>query len=522
MVQRSARGSLILVVGQISSTVISALGAILVARFLGSKSYGQVALVMIPVSIIALFRDLGVTNALVRYIAQYRAEGKISDINTLVRAGLFINSAVGAVLSLVTFLLAGPLAVSLLHQPGLDLIIKVASADLIAHNLLLTSQAIFVGYERMEFRSLMVILYSLLKSAAAPILVFFGYGAFGAVLGNVSSLVITGAIGVMTVAVVFLRDSSYRGGDLSISEASKLLLVYGYPLFLSALFAGSLSQFYNFLIAVYTDAFTVGNYKAATNFFVLIAFLTLPISTVLFPLFSKLEETDSSTLRLVFQNSVKYSSLITVPVTSAMIVLADQLVQAAYGNGYELAPMFLRLFVFNSLFVGIGNLSIDNFLNGQGRTRVTFLKSLSTMCIGVSLGLALAPRLGIIGLLLTMIIAPKTGQIYSLIRLRKDFGFTVNWTASVKIYISSGISSLTTYLLQAFINYGIWVDLLIGGFAFLLVYILVVATIGTLERNDLQNLRNIIGSIGPFTPFFRVIITMIEKLMDKTRPQGRP
>jgi O-antigen/teichoic acid export membrane protein len=221
---------------------------------------------------------------------------------------------------------------------------------------------------------------------------------------------------------------------------------------------------------------------------------------------------------LVFQNSVKYSSLITIPVTSAMIVLADQLVHAAYGNGYELAPMFLRLFVFNSLFVGIGNLSIDNFLNGQGRTRVTFLKSLSNMCIGVPLGLALAPRFGIIGLLVTMIIAPKTGQIYGLIRLRKDFGFTVDWAASVKIYTSSGISSLATYFLLAFIDHGIWVDLLIGGLAFLLVYILVVATIGTLERNDLQNLRNIMGSIGPFTPFFSAIITMIEKLMDKTRP----
>jgi len=523
MVRRSARGSLILLIGQISSTIVSALGAILVARFLGSTSYGHVTLVMIPVSIVGLFRDLGVTSALVRYIARYRAEGRTSEIQPLVRAGLFINLAVGAGLSLATFLLAGPLAVNLLHQPGLGLMIKVASADLIAHSLLMTSWAIFVGYERMEFRSLTVIIYSLLKSSIAPLLVLLGYGTFGAVLGNITSILVTGAIGVLTVAAVFLRNTAPGESGLSHLEASRMLLSYGYPLFLSALLAGGVSQFYNFLIAVYTNAFTVGNYKAATNFFVLISFLTMPIATVLFPLFSKLDARESSTLRLVFQNSVKYTSLITIPVSSVLIVLADQLVQAIYGNSYQLAPLFLRLFVFNSLFVGIGNLTVDHFLNGQGRTRVTFLKNLLNLCIGTPLGLALIPRFGIVGLLVTMIIAPKLGRIYCLIRIRRDFGFTVNWAASAKIYLSAGVAFLATSLLLVLLHHGIWVDLLIGGVVFLLVYVLMVATTGALERNDLQNLRNIMGTLGPFTPLFDAFITMIEKLMSKTRPpQGRP
>jgi len=485
----------------------------LVARFLGSTSYGQVTIAMIPVSIAALFGDLGVTSALIKYIAQYRAEKKTAEIRTLVRSGLLLNSSVGALLSLITFLLAGPLATRVFHQPELKMLIEVASATLLANSLVVTSRSIFVGFERMEFHSLTVIIHSLLKSLLAPLLVLLGYGAVGATLGNTAPVILTGIIGLAIVVAAFLRDSAQGEGTLSHVQASKLLLSYGYPLFLSSLFTGGLSQFYNFLMAIYVAASAIGNYQAAINFSVLITFLTMPIATTLFPLFSKLDFREGSMLRLVFQNSVKYAALLIVPLTAALIVLSHPIVRIIYGNSYRLAPLFLRIYVINFLFVGLGNICVANLLNGQGKTKVTFMMNLINLCIGLPLSLILIPRWGVVGLLLTMIVAPKPGLFFGLWWIKKDFGFTINWTASMKIYFSAGIAALATYYALAFLDLGNWEELLLGGVLFVMVYSLLVPLIGALEKGDIQNLRSIMKALGPLAPLFNLFLTLIERLM---------
>jgi stage V sporulation protein B len=517
MVHRSARGSLILILGQIISTVIAAVGSILVARFLGSTSYGEVTLAIIPVNIANLFRNIGVSAALVKYIAQYRSEKNEAEIRILIRAGLLLNSASGLLLSLVTFLLSGFLATKVFHQPELETLIEIASVTLLAQSLINTSYSTFVGFERMEFRSMTLILQSILKSFIAPALVLLDYGVFGAILGYTIPLVVTGVIGVTIVAFGFMKYNGSGRAMLGHYQACKLLLGYGYPLFLSSLFTGALTQLYNFLMALYVDVSMIGNYKAATNFYVLIAFLTVPIATVLFPLFSKIDAGDNSLLSLVFKNSVKYAALVTVPITACLMVLSHPVVRIIYGSSYQHAPLLLRLYIFNYLFVGMGNITVGNFLNGQGKTRITFLQNLMNLCIGVPLSIIMIQSYGIVGILLTMIIAPKAGFFFALWWIRKNFGFTFNWVSSAKIYVSVGVASLLAYSLLATTSLGDWVDLLLGGGLFILAYSLLVPLTGALERDDIQNLRNITSAMGPLAPLFNMFLSFFEKLTKETR-----
>jgi len=82
-------------IGQISSTLITATAIIIVARFLGSTNYGQITIAMIPISIAGLFIDLGINGALIKYLAQYRSEGRIWEANSFLKAGLTINILAG-------------------------------------------------------------------------------------------------------------------------------------------------------------------------------------------------------------------------------------------------------------------------------------------------------------------------------------------------------------------------------------------------------------------------------------------
>jgi len=502
-----------LVIGQIASTLIYAAGSILVARFLGSTTYGEMTIAMIPISIANLFGNPGIKGGLIRYISQFRTEDRPGDVRTLIRAGLLINSAAGLVLFLIIFLSSGFLADRVFHQPEVQPLMQIASANLLAHSVIAVARGVFIGFERMEFVSSIVIVQSIIKSILAPLLVFLGLGALGAVLGNTVTLYIAGILGATLVFFAFLRPLSSDQPTISYRKGVELLLTYGYPLFLSTLIAGTLTQVYRFLMALYVDTFYIGNYQAATHFSVLITFLTMPIATVLFPLFSKLDYREDDSLAPVFQNAVKYTSLITVPVTVVLTLLSEPMVRIIYGNGFPQTAFFLKLFLFPFLFVGMGGICLGSLLNGQGKTNVTFRINVLNLCVGLPLSLILIPRFGIVGLLLTMIVAPRAGHLYSLWWVRRNFGFSVDWRASAKIYLSSAIPYVAIYFFLDYLRWGDWQELFLGGGLFVVLYLFLIFVFRTLDVGDIRDLRPILGHMGPLTPVFNVILSIFEKVL---------
>jgi len=490
-------------------------GSVLVARFLGSTSYGELTIARIPISFASLFVNLGVGGGLTKYIAQYRTENREGDISVLIHTGLLINTAASLLLFLITFLASGILASRVFNRPEIQLLIQVSSLNLIAHSLITTTRSIFVGFERMEYVSSTVIVQSILRSVLAPLLVYLGLGSLGAVLGYTSTLIITGILGVALVFFLLLKTKTSNIQKMDYREGFRLLIHYGYPLFLSTFVAGALSQVYNFLMAIYADPFNIGNYKAATNFSMLVTFFTMPIATVLFPLFSKLDYREEERLAPVFQNSVKYSALIIVPVTMVLMLLSEPMVKIIYGDSYPKTAFFLKLFLIPFLFIGIGRLTVRNLLMGQGKTKVTFVINILNLCVGVPLSLFLIPRFGIVGLLLTMIIVPGAGLCYGLWWVRTNFRFTINWKTSARIYLSSSISYLMTYYVLMNLRLGDWPELLLGGGLFILLYLVMILILRTLHLDDIQNLRRILDTMGPLTPIFNIFLTLFEKILKK-------
>lgn len=498
-------------IGQVSSTLITAIAIIIVARFLGSTSYGQVTIAMVPISIAGLFIDLGINGALIKYLAQYRSEGRISEANSFLKAGLGINILAGSILTALIYFSSGYLAKQVFHQPEIQVLIQISSLNLLALSLLNTARSIFIGYERMKLVSLMVIIQSIIKSTLSPLLVYFGYGALGAAAGHTAAILVTGIVGVAIIQFTYLKQGREVASTINFVKASKTLLSYGAPLFLSLIINGSIMQIYNFLMALNVTPSEVGNYQAATNFPVLIAFFTIPIVTVLFPLFSKISRSDNGQLAAVYRNAVKYSALITVPITSVLILLSDPIVQIVYGGSYVHTSFYLKLVCVPFLLIGLGYQINGNLLNGQGKTRPPFISSILVFLVGLPLSLYLIPRMGVSGLLITMITATFAGIVYILSWISRNFGFSLDWRASAKIYLSSAIAFAPINILLPFSKLSDWPQLILGGAAYAMIYIAMIVIFKTLTLDDVQDLRRILASTGPLRPFFNLFLTLIEK-----------
>ena len=297
-------------------------------------------------------------------------------------------------------------------------------------------------------------------------------------------------------------------------QSSRLLILYGLPLFLSTLLTGGVLQLYKFLMAIHVDTFSIGNYQAATNFSVIVAFFMMPISTVLFPLFSKFNEEQSRELSLVYQNAIKYASIITIPVVTALILFAEPVVKILYGGGYPYTAFYLKLYCINFLFIGVGRNCHANLIKGQGYPEVIFQNKVIDAIIGVPLSLLLIPRFGIIGLIFSSMISPKISLFRSIWWIYRKFGFTIMWESSIKIYLSSAVSFLSTYYVLNIIDLIEMYELIIGGTLFFFLYLILIIIFKTLDSSDIVDLRKILSSMGPFTKLFNIFLNILEKFIN--------
>jgi len=512
MARVSARGGFNLLWGLVASTLISAVGIIAITYILGAGRFGLYSIALIAPTLIATFRDWGVNSAMVKYSAQYNAENN-AKIRSIFVSGLVFEIILGLSLSLLSFGLS-PFVASSLHRPTIVPLIQIASFFILTGALVNTAIAAFTGMETMHFYSFMLIIQSIVKTALIVGLVLLGFGTLGAVTGFTTASLIAGLTGILLMWTMY-KSLPKSTSKMEIMATIKTMLKYGLPVSISSIITGFLSVFYSYILAIYvTNNATIGNYNLAINFSVLITFFATPVTTMMFPAFSKLDyRKDHETLKNVFQYSVKYASLIVVPVTAIVIALAQPGIGTIYQNKYAEAPLFLALLSITYLYTAFGNLSISNLLNGQGFTKFNMNLSFLTAVIGFPVGFLLISHFGVLGLIATSLTVGLPSVFISLRFIKKRFGVSVDWLSSAKILFSSIITAILTYALISQLTFSNPIRLAIGVIAFIVIFITATVLTRTINKGDLNSLREIINVLGPLRKPLAFLLKIIEKLM---------
>ena len=242
---------------------------------------------------------------------------------------------------------------------------------------------------------------------------------------------------------------------------------------------------------------------------------------MLFPAFSKLNpQKDKETLVSVFQFSVKYASLLVVPVAALVMCLAEPAVSTLFGETYSSAPLFLALLAISYLYTTFGNLSIGNFISSQGKTTFILYLTLIQAAIGFPLGYILIMQLGVLGLIITSLVTGLPTAIISLYWIRKHYGLTVDWRSSAKILLSSTIAAALTYVLILELSFSSLTRLIIGVVFFAIVFVVAVLVTRTINKSDIENLRGMVSGLGIIGKILNRVLNIIEKLMKTFNPNS--
>jgi stage V sporulation protein B len=512
MGKTSASGSFRLLIGVATSTIIMAVGAIILGRLMTVDEYGLYGIVLIPSTFMNLFRDWGINSAMTKYIASLRASHKDDEIRDVIVAGLIFEVAAGLALSFLSLFLANFIASTVFQRPESASFIAIISVSIISGSLLTASQSVFVGFERMELNSFTLICQAIVKTAIAPVLVFLGYSVLGAVVGYALSFVAAGIIGLVTFYLVLFRPLIKKSTRKLTRKTLRTMLNYGVPLAISSILGSILGQIYAFMMPSFANNTMVGNYQTAANFAVLITFLTIPIGTVLFPAFAKLDsQNERELVKTVFASSVKYTSILLVPATMALMALSGPMIGTLYGEKYVYGPFFLTIAVMGNLLVVAGSLSQGGFLSGLGETRMLMKQSIITIFVGIPLGFFLIPPLGITGLILANVFAVVPGLVWTLFWIWKHYRAKADFQSSAKILVASTIAAFAAYIPAVLLNTANWIKLVVTLPLFLVVYVLSAPLVGAVSTTDINNLRSMFSGMGIVSKILNIPLKVAEK-----------
>lgn len=245
MGKTSATGSFHLLIGVAGSTIIMAIGTLILASLLPVADVGLYGMALIPATMINYFRDWGVNYAMTQQIANLRTTGKQAEIHDVIVSGIVFEIISGAILSLICFAIAEPLAylLSPSNTGNLTLYISIMAVSIFAGAVLSAATAVFTGFERMKLNSFTTIFQSVIKTALGPVLILIGLGVLGAVYAALASFVSGGVVSVLILYFVLFRPlRKCKVGSCDVKQTLKPMLKYGLPLTVSGIIVGVMPQ----------------------------------------------------------------------------------------------------------------------------------------------------------------------------------------------------------------------------------------------------------------------------------------
>jgi stage V sporulation protein B len=498
-----AKGMYHLFLGNVTSTILLAITAIVVGRLIGPGGYGLYTLALVTPTYVMLAINLGVPYAAVRFPAKYQSEGsERKAVSFLYSMSVFQTLlAVAAFVLLVPF--SGLIATRLLNRPDLAPIIPLACLVLVGLASYNTVTNGYQGLNRMDVSAFLQVLLAVAKLVLTLALIWLGFGFVGAVAGFTISYIISGLMGLALVMVMYKRLMP-RDWLTDLKDA----LRYAYPLFIASIASGLVAPYLVTLLAIFVTNAQIGGYGAANNMSTLIALITYPIVTALFPLFSSLGN-DERGLVEIYEKTVRYSTIFVVPVMALVMALAYPISSAIYGRAYEFVGGYLALMVVQYIFVGLGSQSQGALLNGIGETRKSLVASMASSLTVIVLSTVLIPFFGVYGAVVAIVIGAAAFVVVAWRIVGRRLGANVKLSRIWRIYLASGVAAALVYPLS-FLPLHPLIITLLGGAVFLLLVIPLMALTGAVGRGDMEALDGYFRSMGAVSFLFRIVLRYYE------------
>ena len=265
----------------------------LMVRYLGGTGYGVWVTLNTVVFYIG-FLDLGLYNALVKYIAEYLGNKKYDDLNNVVRASLLIYFITG-ISALVLCSIISQIITTVFHIPSNLIDVARLGIFLLGVKLLIifpstTLKGIFEGHQRYDIINYISVTFRISNAVATVILVLSGFG--------IISLIVTGIFISLAefLCNIYLIKRLFPRISLRLSpmdkKTLKALINFSFWSFLHNLAFEGGAELEKLFIPILFSAAYATHYAIAQIIASILFFATTPVVQVFFPLSSEISSSN--------------------------------------------------------------------------------------------------------------------------------------------------------------------------------------------------------------------------------------
>lgn len=328
--------------------------SIVLARRLDTELFGTVALVTVFITIMQVFVDSGMGNALIQ-----KKDADDLDFSSV----FYFNLVVCILLYLLMFFIAPVIAV-FYETPELTPVIRVLSLILIISGVKNVQQA-YVSRNMLFKRFFFSTLGGTIGAAVVGIIM--AYNGFG-VWAIVAQMLMNAAIDT-TILWITVKWRPKRMFSLS---RIKILFSYGWKLLVSSLIDTVYTELRQLVIGKIYTKDDLSQYNRADQFpRLIVANINTSIDSVLLPTMSKVQN-DPAAVKSMTRRSIKTSTYIMMPCMVGLAVCAVPIVSLVLKDKWLPCVPFLRIFCFTYAFWPIHTANL-NAIKAMGRSDL-FLK----------------------------------------------------------------------------------------------------------------------------------------------------
>lgn len=333
---------------------VSFVVSIVLARLLDPSVYGIIALVMVFTSLMQVFVDSGMGNALIQ-----KKDADELDFSSV----FFFNIVVCIVLYGILFF-AAPIISIFYSIPELTPLIRVLSLALIISGVKNVQQA-YVSRNMLFKRFFFATIGGTIGAAFIGIyMAWKGYGVWALVAQYLFNLFVDTVILWITV--------KWRPRLFFSFERLKKLFMFGWKLLVSSLLDTGYRQLRSLIIGKLYSSEDLAFYNRGSQFpDMIVTNINSSINSVLFPVMSNAQD-DKNRIRAMTRRAIKTSTYIMMPLMMGLAVCAESIVRLVLTEKWLPCVFFLRVFCFSYAFYPVHTANL-NAIKAMGRSDL-FLK----------------------------------------------------------------------------------------------------------------------------------------------------
>ncbi len=344
--------------GEMGRSLFAGLETILLAHLLGLEQFGLFALVLAFVGIVNTLIDFNVTEAVVKYVGQYRERKDKEKTLSFVKLFYFVDFISGVAAFAVAILLAGVANEFFIKSENTFELIFIYSFYLLVVTVNNNSKSLLTVFQQFNRVAFLDMVSAGIRFAFVAIALLMGFGVKGALFAYVAAGFINFVILQFFVNRA-LKDEGLGGwlfaklGDVKdeFRGVASFILNSTVVHFVGNVFSR------DFPILILGNLFgneVSGLYKTAAVVSKIIGRLIAPMTKVLYPALVRLEERKSyNDFRYIVSYSMKLLVMFVVPVSAICFLFATDIIRIFFGAEYVGAANAMKIIVIAELLFGI-------------------------------------------------------------------------------------------------------------------------------------------------------------------------